>query len=230
MPTSSTSSSTSANQHCFAGGGGGNGDGGRAEPARFGYVRSIRSRATAPLPAPLMPRRPLPLTPPPPRRIVPSTLAGSAAASKPPTTSDAAADRRPSLGGKVATGRCKNLRCHGRGSATEEGGACTGEAATARGGGRGSATPHNAGDLQVEYEPSRPPLLSTVVQELLGNRRSWGHGLTVPIGPPGIINLVILGQVCTRGPFMARGTAGGTIYEKFRSWGDRGRKLKYGVD
>jgi len=29
---------------------------------------------------------------------------------------------------------------------------------------------------------------------------------------------------------MARGTAGGTIYEKFRSWGDRGRKLKYGVD
>jgi len=30
--------------------------------------------------------------------------------------------------------------CHGRGSATEQGGACTGEAATARGGGRGSAT------------------------------------------------------------------------------------------
>ena len=72
MPTSPTSSSTSADQHCFAGGGGGDGDGGRAEPARFGYVRSIRSRATAPLPAPLIPRRPLPLTPPPPRRRVPA--------------------------------------------------------------------------------------------------------------------------------------------------------------
>jgi len=120
--------------------------------------------------------------------------------------------------------------CHGRGSATEEGGACLGEAVSARGGGHGSATPQNAGDLWTEYERSRLPLLSTVVQELLGNRRSWGHEITVQIGPPGIVNLVFLGKVCTGGPFMAGGTAGRTIYEKLRSSGDRGRKLKYGAD